>query len=67
MARQIRETPILYGNDAHRFEERMKNPPKETSEEREIRLSHYHIMLKALQAGEMARKNGNMPSCIIKK
>lgn len=66
MARQIRETPILYGNDARRFEERMKNPPKETMGERQIRLSHYHVMLKALQAGEMARKNGTMPSCIIK-
>ena len=66
MARQIRETPILYGNDACRFESRMKNPPKETAEERELRLSHYQTMLYALKAGEAARQNGEVPSCIVK-
>jgi len=30
MARPIRETPLLFGGDAHRFFERMKNPPTET-------------------------------------
>ena len=55
MARQIRETPILYGNDARRFESRMKNPPKETAEERELRLSHYQTMLYALRLGDMPR------------
>ena len=30
MARPIKETPILYGEDARRFEERMKQPRKET-------------------------------------
>lgn len=65
MARQIRETPILYGNDARRFESRMKNPPKETLKEREARLSHYQTMLYALKAGEVARQNGEMPSCIV--
>ena len=33
MARPIKETPILFGEDARRFEERMKNPPKQTPEE----------------------------------
>ena len=66
MARQIRETPILYGNDARRFESRMKNPPKESMEERERRLSHYQTMLYALKAGEAARRNGDVPSCIVK-
>ena len=32
MARLIKETPILYGDDARRFEERMKNPPKISDE-----------------------------------
>lgn len=46
MARPIRETPILFGEDARRFEERMKNPPKETKEERARRLEHYEIAMK---------------------
>ena len=33
MARPIKEIPILFGEDARRFEERMKNPPKQTPEE----------------------------------
>ena len=32
MARPIKETPILFGDDARRFEERMKNPPKISDE-----------------------------------
>jgi len=48
MARPIKETPILYGEDARRFEERMKNPPKETKEERERRLAHYKMAMKML-------------------
>ena len=43
MARPIKETPILYGEDAKRFEERMKNVQKETPEQRKIRLEHYHM------------------------
>ena len=38
MARPIKETPILYGEDARRFEERMKHPRKETKEQREERI-----------------------------
>lgn len=45
MARPIKETPILFGEDARRFEERMKNPPKETKEERERRLANYHLIM----------------------
>jgi hypothetical protein len=44
MARPVRETPILYGKDAKRFLERMKNPRKETPEERERRLENYYRM-----------------------
>ncbi len=43
MARPIKETPILFGEDARRFEERMKNPPKETPEERKRRLANWEI------------------------
>lgn len=41
MARPIKETPILFGEDARRFEERMKNPPKETDAERRRREMNY--------------------------
>lgn len=41
MARPIKETPILFGSDARRFEERMQNPPKVTAEKRvQIRRSY---------------------------
>lgn len=45
MARPIKETPILYGSDGRRFEERMKNPPKVSSEKKEqIRKSYETVM-----------------------
>lgn len=49
MARSIKETPILFGEDARRFEERMKNPPKETKEQREERLKNYEAAMKMLK------------------
>jgi hypothetical protein len=49
MARPIKETLILYGEDARRFLERMKNPPKETKEERERRLKDYEAAMKMLK------------------
>lgn len=33
MARPIAETPILFGEDARRFEERMRHPRKTSAEE----------------------------------
>lgn len=52
MARPIKETPILYGEDARKFLERMKNPPKETKEERECRLEHYRIVMQWFENGK---------------
>lgn len=52
MARPIKETPILFGEDARRFEERMKNPPKETKAERERRLKHYSMVMKWFENGK---------------
>lgn len=41
MARPIKETPILFGDDARRFEERMHHPPKVSAEKRaQIRRSY---------------------------
>lgn len=40
-----KETPILFGEDARRFEARMKNPPKETPEKlEEIKRDYKYIM-----------------------
>lgn len=45
MARHIKETPILFGSDARRFEERMQNPPKVSSEKRaQIRRSYETVI-----------------------
>ena len=45
MARPIKETPILFGSDAKRFEERMQNPPKVKTEKRaQIRRSYETVM-----------------------
>ena len=46
MARPIKETPILYGEDARRSEERMKHPRKETKEQREERIRAYEKIVK---------------------
>ena len=46
MARPIKETPILYGEDARRFEARMKEKRTETQEEKAERIRIYE-MLKA--------------------
>ena len=56
MARPIKETPILFGEDARRFEERMKQVRKETPEERERRNANYELSKKMLELGEQTRK-----------
>ena len=66
MARPIKETPILYGEDARRCEARMQNVQKESSEQRKLRLEHYQVMLAALQRGEQIRKEGKAIPGIVK-
>ena len=56
MARPIKETPILFGEDARRFEERMKQVRRETPEERERRNANYELFKKMLERGEQTRK-----------
>ena len=46
MARPIKETPILFEEDARRFEERMKEKRSETPEQREKRLKDYELAMK---------------------
>lgn len=48
MARPVKETPILFGEDARRFEERMKNPPKESHKDRSRREANYRAALSIL-------------------
>ena len=45
MARPIKETPILFGDDARRFEQRMKNPPREKPEDRKRREANYRAAM----------------------
>lgn len=51
MARDIRETPILYGEDARRFLARMQERHPEPPEVRERRLRNYEYMKKAYEEG----------------
>lgn len=45
MAKPIKETPILFGEDARRFEARMKEKRTETPEARERRLKIYEMLM----------------------
>ncbi|WP_293713399.1 hypothetical protein [uncultured Parabacteroides sp.] len=47
MARPIRETPILFGEDARMFEERMKCPRKVSKEELDRVKKNYEFVIKA--------------------
>ena len=55
MARPIRETPILFGEDARRFLEAMENVQPEPPEVRARILRNYELMKKAYELG-MAEK-----------
>ncbi|MDE6397040.1 MAG: hypothetical protein K2K84_07200 [Muribaculaceae bacterium] len=48
MARPIKETPVLFGNDARRFEERMQNPPKVSPEKRSQIRRSYETVIKMM-------------------
>ena len=52
MARPIKETPILFGEDARRFEARMKEKRRETPEQREQRLKHYKVVMQWFENGK---------------
>ena len=49
MARPIKETPILYGEDARRFEERMKEKRHEDPDKKAKRLEIYNTLIKTLK------------------
>lgn len=68
MARDIRETPILFGEDARRFLANMQVRQPETPEERARRLRDYEYCKMAYERG-MAKKrareaaNGGIDPC----
>ena len=49
MSRPIKETPILYGNDARRFLQRMKEKRTETPEQRAKRIADYEMAMQMLE------------------
>ncbi len=55
MARLIKETPILYGEDARRFEKLMSEKRTESPEARERRLRDYAELKRMLERGEQLK------------
>lgn len=59
MARPIKETPILFGEDARRFEEKIKTAHcTETPEQKASRRESYNAILTCLKRGEEINKAG---------
>ena len=57
MAKPIRETPILFGEDGKIFEEKIQNAKCTiTPEKYKMMYSHYKAVLASLERGETARK-----------
>ena len=56
MARPIKETPILFGDDARRFMARMQEKRRETPEQKASRMADYELILGTLKRGEELKK-----------
>lgn len=63
MARPIKETPILYGEDARRFVARMREKRRETPEQKASRMADYELILGMLKRGEELKRQHAMVSC----
>ena len=59
MARPIKETPILYGEDARRFEARMKEKRRISPEERARIDADYELFMDMLRRGEELKRQCN--------
>ena len=59
MARPIKETPILYGEDARRFEARMKEKRRISPEERARIDADYELFMDMLRRGEVLKRQRN--------
>jgi hypothetical protein len=60
MANPIKETPVLYGDDARRFAERIENPIPETPERMAEMRRHYEIYLESLERGRRLKDAGEL-------
>jgi hypothetical protein len=58
MANPIKETPVLYGEDARRFAERMANPKMISKEKMEEMERDYESFLQALERGRARKAAG---------
>ncbi|MBR1519741.1 MAG: hypothetical protein IJ635_00710 [Bacteroidaceae bacterium] len=56
MARPIKETPILYGEDARRFVARMQEKRRISQEERARINANYELVLGMLKRGEALKQ-----------
>lgn len=57
MARPIRETPILFGEEGRKFEEEMKNAKFNLSNEQySAMMSSYKMLFACMERGESRRK-----------
>jgi len=59
MARPIKETPILYGEDARRFEARMQERRRISPEERARINANYELFMTMLRRGEERKQRLN--------
>ena len=59
MARPIKETPILYGEDARRFDARMKEKRRISPEERARIDADYELFMDMLRRGEELKRQRN--------
>ena len=50
MAKPIKETPVLFGEDARRFEARMREERTESPEERAERLAAYQLIMSIMES-----------------
>jgi hypothetical protein len=53
MANPIKETPVLYGEDARRFAARIANPKKISPEENAEMERVYKLFLQAMERGRL--------------
>ncbi len=53
----IKPTPILFGEDARRFEQRMKEKRTESPEARKQRLADYEAGMRMLERGRCIKQN----------
>ena len=65
MARPIKETPILFGEDAKRFERRMQERRKISAAEKPNMAEHYRIGIESLYRSEEERKRGILPPGVV--